>query len=80
MQQQRTAIGILAIALLVAISILGVRAIHSVGFNAAQSSETVEARQQTTASTMKIVPAKAGGPEHSFFIGTGDGGNGFFGK
>jgi hypothetical protein len=80
MERQRTAIGIFAITLIVAISILGVRGMHSVGFKAVQSSGTVEVREQTTGSTMKIVPAKAEGPEHNFFVGTGDGGNGFFGR
>jgi hypothetical protein len=37
-------------------------------------------RELPALETTKISPAKAEGPDPGFFIGTGDGGNGFFSK
>jgi hypothetical protein len=77
--RQRIIVGIGATALVAALSVVGVRAVQLRNPAVVQHLNP-DARQLTTESMMKIVPAAAEGPGGSFFIGTGDGGNGSYTK
>jgi hypothetical protein len=78
-QRQRIIIAVIATALIVAASVAGVRTLLSSQPAPAMVRANV-ARELPALETTKISPAKAEGPDPGFFIGTGDGGNGFFSK
>ena len=77
----RFVVGFVAIALVTVGSMLGVRAaLHATHSAAAQHPVRAEARHQTAAETRRIVPAAPDTYRGSFFVGTGDGGNGAYVK
>jgi hypothetical protein len=78
--RQRIIVGVSATVLIATLSVVAVRALQSRHPAAAQPDINGEARQQSQEKTMKIVPATADGPGGGFFIGTGDGGNGYYTK
>jgi hypothetical protein len=78
-RRQRNIIAVIATALIVAGSVAGVRALLSSRPSPAQVRANI-VRELPALETTKISPAKAEGPDPGFFIGTGDGGNGFFSK
>lgn len=73
--RQRTIGGLIVIA---AVVVFGPRALQSAPPAVAQSNVAVEANSAPVVEQFKIVPAMAEGSDTSFFVGTGDGGNGAF--
>jgi hypothetical protein len=69
---QRTIGGLIVIA---AVVVFGARALQSTPPAVAQSNVAVDA---ASVEQFKIVPAMAEGSDTSFFVGTGDGGNGIY--
>jgi hypothetical protein len=76
----RIIVGFIAIALVTVGSVFGVRAALHSTHSAAPRVHGTEARQEKAVQTMKIVPATADSHRGSFFVGTGDGGNGSYTK
>jgi len=78
--RQRIMATIVTTGLIAVASVFGVRAFQSWNSLNEQSKIRVESPQQRAGQTMKIVPATADGPSGGSFIGTGDGGNGYYAK
>jgi hypothetical protein len=72
---QRTIGGLIVIA---AVVVFGARALQSTPPAVAQSNVVVEAISGSVVEQFKIVPALAEVSDTSFFVGTGDGGNGVY--
>jgi hypothetical protein len=69
-------IAVIAIAMIVAASVAGVRALLLSQPTPVQV-RAVVASDLPEREIRRITPAKAEGPDAGFFVGTGDGGNGF---
>ncbi len=76
--RQRTIGGLIIIAAVVGFGAFGARALQSTPPAVAQSNVAVEAISAPVVEQFKIVPALAEGSDSSFFVGTGDGGNGVY--
>ncbi len=74
----RTIVGIIAITLIAVASVVGVSALQPARTAITQSQLIGKIPRQKSDETMKIVPSIVEGKGGSFFIGTGDGGNGYY--